>query len=215
MARIEFNRSAILGLEQRYRAAFINSIGGFKSLVLIGTRSRAGKSNLSVFSSFFHIGASPALFGFIVRPDSVRRHTLENILETRTFTINHVREDFYTSAHQSAARYGADVSEFDATGLTEENRPGYFAPFVRESHIWIGAEFRQKIDLEINGTTMIIGEITYVSVPEDALMPDGYVDLEKAGSITSSGLDSYHRTTRIGRLTYPKPDVVPARLETR
>jgi hypothetical protein len=29
--------------------------------------------------------------------------------------------------------------------------------------------------------------------------------VEQAGSITCVGLDSYHRTTRIGRLPYAKP----------
>ena len=56
-------------MDQRERAAFINSLGGFKSLVLIGTQSKNGQSNLAVFSSLFHLGANPPLFGIIVRPD--------------------------------------------------------------------------------------------------------------------------------------------------
>ena len=210
MNRIEYNSKDILAFEQRYRAMFVNSLGGFKSLSLIGTRSRKGQSNLAVFNSFFHIGANPPLFGFIVRPDSVERHTLNNILETRIFTVNHVREEFYKAAHQTSARYAEDVSEFEVTGLTEENMPGYYAPFVGESHVKIGASFRQKIDIEQNGTIMILAEIMYVSIPGDALRPDGYVDLEKAGTLTCAGLDSYHRTERISRLAYAKPDTVPA-----
>jgi hypothetical protein len=73
----------------------------------------------------------------------------------------------------------------------------------------IGAKFRQKIDLDINGTIMVLAEIMYVSIPGDCLMPDGYVDLEKAGTITCAGLDSYHKTERIGRLSYAKVDKVP------
>ncbi len=210
---IEYSSKDILALEQRYRAMFVNSLGGFKSLSLIGTRNRNGQSNLAVFNSFVHIGANPPLFGFIVRPDSVERHTLNNILETRIFTVNHVRKEFYTAAHQTSARYPEDVSEFEATGLTEENKPGYYAPFVAESHIKIGASFRQKIDIALNGTIMILAEIMYISMPEDALMPDGFVDLEKAGTITCAGLDSYHSTERISRLTYAKPDVIPGLMD--
>ena len=193
-------------MEQRYRTVFINSLGGFKSLSLVGTRSAVGWPNLAVFNSFVHIGANPPLFGFIVRPDSVERHTLTNILDTGIFTVSHVREDFYKEAHQTGARYPGNISEFEATGLTEENKPNFGAPFVKESYVKIGASFRQKMELEINGTTLIIAEIIYVSVPEDCLRADGYVDLEKAGSITCSGLDAYHRTSSIGRLAYPKPD---------
>ena len=212
MTTIQYTGKDILAFEQRYRAMFINSLGGFKSLSLIGTRNRKGQSNLAVFNSFFHIGANPPLFGFIVRPDSVERHTLNNILETKIFTVNHVHESFYKAAHQASARYAEDVSEFAATGLTEENIPGYYAPFVAESHVKVGASFRQKIDIKQNGTVMILAEIEYVSIPSDALMPDGYVDIERAGTITCAGLDSYHRTERISRLAYAKPDCVPAEI---
>ncbi|MFN6039875.1 MAG: flavin oxidoreductase, partial [Bacteroidota bacterium] len=75
----EFNLQDILSFEQRYRATFINSIGGFKSVALIGTKNSSGQTNLAIFNSLVHIGANPPLLGFIVRPDSVERHTLENI----------------------------------------------------------------------------------------------------------------------------------------
>ncbi len=205
----EYTSSDIAALEQRYRATFINSIGGFKSLALVGTRNGNGQSNLALFNSFFHVGANPPLFGFIVRPDSVDRHTLNNILDTKVFTVNHVREAFYTAAHQTSARYPQDVSEFDATGLTEENKPGYYAPFVAESHIKIGAAFRQKIDIILNNTIMIIAEIKYISVPADIVLPDGYVAIDKAGSIACTGVDSYHKTEPIARLSYAKPDKAP------
>jgi len=205
----EISFEDINNFEQRYRASLINSLGGFKSLVLVGTRSKEGKSNLAIFNSFFHLGASPPLFGIIIRPDSVERHTLSNILETGVFTVNHVKEEFYKNAHQTSARYPADVSEFDAVGLTEENKPGIYAPFVKESSIKITASFRQKIEVEANGTIMIIGKINHISLPENCLSEDGFIDIEKAGTITCSGLDSYHTTKRLSRLTYAKPDKLP------
>lgn len=203
----EFTLNDLLAFEQRYRAAFINSLSGFKSLVLIGTRNKEGKSNVAIFNSLFHIGASPPLFGFIVRPDSVERHTLSNILEVGDFTVNHVREHFYKQAHQTSARYPNDISEFEATGLVEESKPGFFAPFVKESHIKIGATFMQKIDIESNGTILIIAKIKFISLPENCISDDGFIDIEKAESITCSGLDSYHRTQRIARLSYAKPNL--------
>ncbi len=200
----EFSLNDILNFEQRYRSTFINSIGGFKSLVLIGSRNKEGRSNLAVFSSLFHVGANPPLFGFIVRPNSVERNTLSNILETGEFTVNHVSEEFYKLAHQTSARYPNTISEFEATHLTEEYITEYFAPFVKESHIKIGASFVQKIELQENGTIMIIAKIKYVSIPDNCLGLDGYIDIERAGSITCSGLDSYHRTQKIARLSYAK-----------
>lgn len=205
--RKEYTINDILLFEQRYRATFINSIGGFKSLALIGTRNKEGNSNLAVFNSLFHIGANPPLFGFIIRPDSVERQTLSNILETGEFTLNHINESIYKQAHQTSARYPNDISEFEATSLNEEYKAGYFAPFVKESHIKIGASFVQKIDIQENGTTLIIAKIKYVSVPDNCLGDDGFIDIEQAGSITCSGIDSYHRTQKIAHLSYAKPNL--------
>ena len=196
----------ILSFEQRFRAAFINSLGGFKSLVLIGSIGGDKLTNLAPFSSLVHLGANPPLFALIVRPDSVERHTLENILDTGEFTVNHVREEFYQKAHQCSARYPKEVSEFDATGLTAEYFEGFAAPFVAESHIKIGAKLVRQMDIQENGTIMLIASIERVLLPKECIAVDGFVDIESAGTITCSGLDSYHGTKRLARLSYAKPD---------
>jgi len=209
MKKKHLSFSEIMAFDQKYRATFINSLGGFKSICLIGTKSNAGLSNLAIFSSIIHIGANPPLMAFIVRPDSAERHTLENILETNFFTLNHVNQEILKNAHQTSARYPREVSEFDAVKLSEEYNNNFFAPFVKESFVQMGLQFREKIDLKINGTIMIIGEIKQVIILESCLGGDGFVDLELAGTLTCSGLDSYHSTTQIGRLTYAKPSTWP------
>jgi flavin reductase (DIM6/NTAB) family NADH-FMN oxidoreductase RutF len=191
-------------LETRYRTHLINSLGGFKSVVLIGTANTAGQSNLSVFNSVVHLGANPALIGFIVRPDSVERHTWNNIETTGSYTINHIHEGIYKQAHQSSAKYSSSVSEFSEVGLTEEYKTDIHAPFVKESLVQIGLTFEQRIPIELNGTSLIIGRIRDLFFPEVSLSEDGFVDLEKAGSLAGSGLDGYFKTQRLSRLSYAK-----------
>jgi flavin reductase (DIM6/NTAB) family NADH-FMN oxidoreductase RutF len=207
-----FDYQDIMNMDKQHRAAFVNSLGGFKSVVLVGTQNTEGLTNLAIFNSLFHIGANPPLCGLIVRPDSVERHTLENILETRHYTINHINPLFFEAAHQTSARYPRQVSEFDATGLTVKYHDGFFAPFVNESHVQFGMTLEQKLDLEINGTILLIGKINLVSFPSDCMQADGFVDLEKAGTITCSGLDSYHTTQKLARLSYAKTDKWPVKL---
>lgn len=197
----------MMAMEQRFRATFINSLGGFKSVLLVGTRSGNGQENLAIFSSFFHLGANPPLFGLVVRPDVSPRHTLENILETKCFTLNQISEDFFEKAHHTSARYPKEISEFNAAGLTAHYRPDFFAPAVSESHVQIGASFKERIDIALNGTSIIVGQIEWVRLPEEIIESDGYVDLVKAGTITCSGLDAYHKTTEIKRLPYAKPKI--------
>jgi flavin reductase (DIM6/NTAB) family NADH-FMN oxidoreductase RutF len=199
--------------EQRKRAQLINSLGGFKSVCLIGTQNKEHHTNLAIFNSVIHLGANPPLIGFIQRPDTAERHSLANILETGYYTINHLNEQIYRQAHQTSARYPNDISEFDATNLTPEFKNGFFAPFVAQSHVQIGVQFKERINIKLNNTILIIGEIKLLSFPADCLSSDGFLDIEKAQTITCSGLDSYHKTERLSRLSYAKPDSVPTEIE--
>jgi flavin reductase (DIM6/NTAB) family NADH-FMN oxidoreductase RutF len=197
---------AIMAMDKQERVHFVNSLGGYKSVSLIGTVSNTGNTNLAIFSSVFHLGANPPLLGMIFRPSPPERNTLSNLLETGFYTINHINESIYKQAHQTSARYEKEVSEFDQTGLTSIYKNDFKAPFVNESLVQIGMTFREKIDIEINNTIMVIGEIVAVYFPENCLSKDGFLDIEKAKSITCSGLDSYHTTQRLGRLSYAKPE---------
>jgi len=202
---MQLTYTEIMAMEQRKRAHLINSVGGFKSVCLIGTADKQGQPNLAIFSSVVHIGANPPLISFIMRPDSVERHTLANILETGVYTINHVNESIYQQAHQTSAKYPKEISEFDASGLSKEYKNEYQAPFVKESAVQLAVDFKERIDLTINGTILIIGEIRDLYFPEDCLQEDGYLDIEKAGTVSCTGLDSYHSTQRLQRLPYAKP----------
>lgn len=57
----------------------INSLSGFKNVNIIATINKAGITSVAITSSVVNLGASTALVGFIMRPNTVERHTLENI----------------------------------------------------------------------------------------------------------------------------------------
>lgn len=200
------NYHQLMEMEKQERVNLVNSVGGFKSVSLIGTKNKNQQLNLAIFSSIMHIGANPPLMGIIFRPGVVERHTLENIIETEFFTINHLSETIYKQAHQTSARYDRMISEFDKSGLTPEYKNDFFAPFVQESNVQFGVQFKQRIDLEINNTILVIAEIKQIYFPKDCQCQDGFLDIEKANTITCSGLDSYHKTIRLDRLSYAKPD---------
>jgi flavin reductase (DIM6/NTAB) family NADH-FMN oxidoreductase RutF len=196
-------------MEQRFRKTFINSISGFKSLQLVGTKNKDEATNLAIFNSIFHVGASPPYIGFVVRPDGNQHETMSNILETKHYTLNNVLESNFLAAHQTSARYLAGQSEFKECGFTEEYIKGFKAPFVKEANIKIGLEFKEFLPFLLNRTKIVIGEIKHILIEEDLVGEDGFVDLGKAGSVTSAGLDSYYKTSELGRLTYAKPDKQP------
>jgi flavin reductase (DIM6/NTAB) family NADH-FMN oxidoreductase RutF len=204
MENITLSKSELDQMATRDRAHLVNSLSGFKSANLIGSTDHNGNYNLSIVSSVIHLGSNPPLLGFIVRPHQVERHSLENILSTGFYTINAVSTDVAVKAHQTSARYPKQTSEFDAVDLTSYIHNGFKAPFVLESPLKMAMKFIERITIESNQTEMIIGEIQFIETIAHALMPDGYLDIEALELVTVSGLDSYHVTSRMHRLSYAK-----------
>lgn len=200
-----FSTSDIQNWERFYRANLINSLTGFKSASLIGTINAAGKTNLAIFSSIFHMGSDPALVGYINRPRKAAPHTLANIEATSVYTINHIQPGMVEKAHQTSAKYPIEVSEFEKVGLTEEFSQDFLAPFVRESKVKYALRVQQIVPIAINETFLVIGKIEKVIIEEDIISPDGFLELDKAQSICSNGIDSYYMAQPIIRLDYAKP----------
>ena len=199
----------IAALDKRYRAALINAVTGFKPANLVATADAQGHSNVSIMSSVVHLGSRPPLIGLIIRPDPVDRHTLDNILATECYTINHVGEHFIEAAHQTAARYPREVSEFHATGLSEQWHAGFPAPFVGEATVRMGLRLREHQKLAINATHFVIGEVVLLELPDDCVDTDGRLDLARAGTVALSGLDTYHAGTPLKVMAYASPDSSP------
>lgn len=199
------NKDDIEQLEQRYRTAFVNSLAGFRQAVLVGTRSVEGYTNLAIFNSLIHLGANPALFGLMNRPDSVQRDTLQNIMDTKEYTLNFVRASQYKKAHQTSARYNKGVSEFEAVGFDATYHTGCQAPFVADAIVKIAMKFEERINIKLNGTVLIIGSVAQVEMDDKLVGPDGFISLSEAEVLISQGLDAYFTPQAVGRLAYAKP----------
>jgi flavin reductase (DIM6/NTAB) family NADH-FMN oxidoreductase RutF len=205
--------STIQTWERFYRANFINSLTGFKSVSLIGTVNQKGQTNLAIFSSMVHLGSDPALIGFINRPVQAAPHTLANIQSTGIYTINHIHPSFLELAHQTSAKYPEEVSEFDELGLTPEFIDPTIAPFVKESKVKYALAFEEIIPIKLNNTFLVIGKLQQVTFEEEILLPDGFLELSKASSLCSNGIDAYYSTQLIDRYEYAKPGIKPRKLK--
>ena len=205
------DKHALKSLSKRQRVALVNSLPGFKPVVLVGTVDENNRTNLCVINSCFHVGADPALMGMIIRPapQGTERHTLENILATKTYSVNAVTRDMAQRAHQTSARFCRDQSEFDACGFTEQWHDDVTAPFVSESPLQLGLKLVDHLPLAINGTHLIIGSIELIDLSDSARRDDGTLDLQSMDIVAGVGLDAYH-TVNVGlRFTYAKPDQPP------
>lgn len=202
---MQINVKELSGMDRFYRANLVNSLSGFKPVSLIGTVNKEGATNLAVFSNIVHLGAEPAMVGFVNRPKEAAPHTLANIEETGWYTINLIPSAYAQQAHQTSAKYGEEESEFDAVGFTPEWSDGIPAPFVGQSVVKYAVRLTEVIPIKWNGTFFVIGSIERMIVPESLLESDGFLSLEKADTLCSLGIDGYYKTQKIARFAYAKP----------
>lgn len=198
MTVISLGQVDLAEMNPEERARLINCLPGYKPGILVGTCGADSQSNLAIISSHFHLGSRPPLLAMILRPNtgSSERHTLSNILATQCWTLNAFTFGQSAQAHQTSAPYPRAQSEFSACGFTEEWKPNWQAPFVLESPLQVGCKLRQHLPLEINGTHMIIGEVSELFFPSDARRGDGALALDQMGLVTISGLDTYSQPER-------------------
>ena len=207
---IHLNKQEIKSKGRIERLNLINSITGIKPANLIGTISAEGEPNLAIFSSVVHLGSDPAILGFNVRPSGpVRRHTLENILSTGWYTINHVHQSFIEQAHYTSVKFDKGVSEFDKCGFTEQYLEDFKAPFVKESRLKIAMKFCEQLPISINDTCLIIGEVQHLILPDDAVDHEGHVNLSVSESVGISGLNSYYQLNKLDQFPYAREGELP------
>lgn len=208
---MRLNKEEILHKDRHYRTALINTLAGYKTPVLIGTCNPQGIPNLALFNSLLHVGANPPLLGILSRPASVPRHTLTNILNTGFFTINFFSSDKIENAHQTAAKYPIDQSEFETCGWTPEYLSDCKAPFVQEAVIKIGLTLEEHVTLRSNQTVLIVGAVQTILLPDDALTEQGSVRLDHLDIPVVKGLDTYLQAQEIYSLSHPSLNAWPSR----
>lgn len=202
----------IAEMPQRRRVRLINSISGFKPANLVGTADAHGNAACCIVSSVVHLGSNPALMGVVFRPPGADAHNYRNLSSAGCFTLNHVTADMYTSAHQTSARYPENVSEFEAVGLTPHwHGPAedqFQAPAVAESPVRMGLTVSEDLALP-NGCHFIIGAVQWVDYRSNGQAEDGFLDLAALDTVCIGGLDAYYTASRLGRLSYAKPESMP------
>ncbi|GAL68997.1 flavin reductase family protein [Jejuia pallidilutea] len=200
-----FNESDIQALNHIYKINLINSCSGYKSANLIGSVSQDGKENVAVFSSVTHIGSSPAILGFFLRPTTVIRNTYENLKATGYYTINHIHKTIISDAHHTSAKYDASISEFDVTNLEAEYKPEFKAPFVKHAPVQLAMEFVEEYDIKANNTILVIGKVVGLYVNDHLIEEDGFINLSKAEVAAINGLDGYAVPETKTRFGYQRP----------
>ncbi|MGY5354318.1 flavin reductase family protein [Wenyingzhuangia sp. IMCC45467] len=202
-----FTNKEIASLEHLYKINLVNSVTGIKSANLIGSISKNGIENVSVFSSVVHFGSEPPLLGMVFRPTTIARNTYDNIKETEYYSINAIHQAIIKEAHHTSAKYPAEINEFDKTDLIAAYKDDYKVPFVKEAPIQILMKYVNEYPIKENGTLLVLGEIQKLYLKEELLQEDGFVNLSQGEVVGINGLDGYIKPSLIERLPYQRPKI--------
>ena len=203
-----FSETDIENLRHLYKINLINSCSGYKSANLIGTVSNDGIENVAVFSSVTHIGSSPAMLGFFLRPTTVLRNTYENIKQNGSYTINHIHQGIVEDAHHTSAKYEASISEFDVTNLESEYKAEHHVPFVKGAPLQLAMEYVEEYQINANNTILVIGKVVGLYVKDTLIENDGFINLSKARVAAINGLDGYAIPETKSRYGYQRPKAI-------
>lgn len=156
-----------------------------------------GVGNLAPHSFFNVACQSPPMVSF----SSVgRKDTLRNILGTGHFVVNLVSEGMADLANASSAPFAADVDEAQAVGVSLE--PSETVPVPRVANSAASIECRLHSSLKLGNSHLVIGEVTTITVREDAL-EDGRPTIDALRPLSRLGRDEWGRSPEVFHLTRP------------
>ena len=79
------------------------------------------------------------------------------------------------------------------------------APFVKSSKVKFACKYLNEYDIKENNTVLVVAAIQTLYVDENSIHEDGWIQLDKAGTVTINGLDGYAKTSLLNRFEYARP----------
>jgi len=195
----------------------------FKSCVVprpigwISTLSRDGVHNLAPFSQFQNLTFDPPYVMFAANQSTrgCRKDTVVNTEATGEFVWNMATYALREAVNKSAQEVPPDVDEFELAGVTKVSSHIVKACRVAESPIHFECAYHQTIRLPGNGTMgsvdIVIGRVIGIHIREDAIGPDGRIDILKLRPIARLGYREYTSVESVFEMQIPGND--PRRLE--
>ena len=163
-----------------------------RPIAWVSTTSVTGVDNLAPHSFFTIAGVDPPVVQFtsVGAKDSLR-----NALATEEFVVCLCPEPLLDQINLTGTDYPADVSEFDAAGLTREPSARVRPPRVAESPAAL--ECRLVGTREFGACTVVFGEVVHLAVDEAALR-DGRPEISLLRPLARLGANEW---STIGSVT--------------
>ncbi len=186
-----------------------------RPVAFVSTVSKTGEQNLAPFSYFTAMHDPPCVVLCICRAghrSGGKKDTMQNIDDTKEFTVNVLSEWFLEQANHTCGNYDAGVDEMALSGLTPLPSTKVNPPRVKESAVHMECVLKHKYETQgYNGedtATIVVGEIVMFHVNEHVAKktPSGstYVGLDELQPISRLGGNTYGRSREC--FDMPRPD---------
>jgi flavin reductase (DIM6/NTAB) family NADH-FMN oxidoreductase RutF len=155
------------------------------------SENESGSYNLAPFSYFTGISSRPPLLMLSIgkKPDGAPKDTLANIQARRDFVVHIAHSGQIEPLNNSAAVYGAGVSEVDELGLELAELKGSRLPRLAECRLAMACELHEIVEMGEVPQALIFGRINSIYV-DDAV---GETDAKGRFKINASKLDPLGR----------------------
>lgn len=166
-----------------------------RAIAFVSTCDASGRTNAAPFSYFTGVSSSPpSLLICSGRRRDGMKDTERNILETREFVVNIVVEEIMEGVLIGGTDHPPHVSEIELAGLTSAPSIKVRTPRILESPVNLECRLTQVV--EVAGAAIIIGEVVWVHVRDDLIIPStsggpGVIDVKKLRPIGRLGGDLY------------------------
>ena len=163
----------------------------------ISTVSDTGVHNLAPFSQFQNLTWDPptVMIAANARADGALKDTVANILATREFVWNMATYELREWVVASSREFDQDIDEFEAIGI--DWKPSTHVRPRRVARSPVQFECRLTQELRVAGNTgessawLLIGEVVGIHIDDEALTPDGRIDIVRLKPLARMGYRDY------------------------
>lgn len=187
----------------------------FKSCVIprpigwISTVDRQGRHNLAPFSQFQNVTFDPPIVMFSANQTSAgeRKDSVRNAEDTGEFVWNMATWDQREAVNLSAEELPHGVDEFERAGLVKAPSVRVKPPRVAGSPIQFECVYLNTLRFPgpppMGTADVVFGRVVAVHIADEALTPDGLVDVLKIKPIARMGYYDYTTVDNLFRMVIP------------
>ncbi len=157
-----------------------------RPIAWVSTVSSAGVGNLAPHSFFTVAAVYPAVLQFT----SVGvKDSLRNVRETGEFVVHIVSRQLAEVCNATATDYPRQQGEYDALSLPTV--PSHVVGVPRLAAATVAFECRSVGEKTFGDSTVVFGEVVWLSVAEEVLADDGYADLRALDPVSRLGRNDW------------------------